>query len=754
MKRIFATLLLSILMLISVGAAVVLFIDGSLARLTGWYHFRPGMSLFPQENLSRLEEVSWMRIHDLHDTIECTREDDGSWWITAPFRDRMAPAAVRAIIDFTATAKLIDTLPLNNTTRAGIREFGVDTTPHTITLKIRTGDGEMSTIARYTLGSPSPWLADAEDGKHLLPTTYLRTDFYGRDKRIHVVSGDILPLFKNGLGGLRDPHPLQFEESSLLRIELQQRANPGQPPSEPLILERVSGQSPWTIQSPCLTEAAQDSMDTLVSKLIKLRAIRIDDPGAVPLPEEPEKILTFSMEGGKSVVFKLFPAFNSSTDGRRLCYATVSDRPVVFTLAVEPRLRRRGSGFAAVANAMLSLPVLPKEQRIRIREAQQWVYLEDFPLALSQLRSRQFTRIAAADVDKAVLFSRFDRFPLRLRRIPGDSEGQVKDVWMFSAEGLPFAEADPEIVDSFLNGLSSVPIEEVLEDIPPAANIGEVREKYGLNRPDYELLMQPRECAIRAVLFGVDMPLVRDRLPCSFSLKREKIGNKRYWVGMENDSLTVCRLSSKLMKLFSTSALYWKKRNLTNFPVSALRTLTLAYQKAPLVLHYDYIGESWTGTLGNDDVTPRISPHRTNFYVRHLQNIRVRQWLRVDDEEALAALQEPAFTVRLDLEITDYSDLEQLVMDTPAEDKSFDGTTTRTEYVKDMLSEKDETDATLRDLAVGERKVEKKTITIDIAPTNTTSRKPLFYGRIREDGSIFILSYDDAQGLDGQLLDK
>ena len=757
MRKFVTTLLLFFLTLLSVGAAVVLFIDGSLARLTGWYHFRPGMSLFPKENLSRLQDVSWIRIRDLHDTIECTREKDGSWWIEAPFHDRMAPAAARAIIDFTATAKLIDTLPLNNTTRGGMREFGVETTPHTITLKISADDEEMSTVARYTLGSSSPWLADAGDGKHLLPTTYLRTDFYGRDKRIHVVSGDILVLFKNGLGGLRDPHPLQFEESSLLRIELQQPSNKKESAFPPLVLERASGQSPWIIQSPCLTEADQDSVDSLVTNLSKLRAVRIHDASDISLPEEPDKILTLSFEGGKSVVFKLYPAFTSSKDGRSLCYATVNDRPVVFTLAIEPRLRRQGNGFAEIVNTMLSLPVLPKAQRVRIREAQQWVYLKELPLSLSQLRSRQFTPITAADIDKLILFSRFDRFPLRLRRIPGDSEGQVKDVWMFSAEGLPFAEADPETVDSFLNSLHSIPIEDVVEDIPPTADITKVREKYGLNLPDYELLMQPRECAIRAVLFGLDMPLVRDRAPRSFSLKRQRTGNERYWVGMENDSLTICRLSTKLTKLFSTSALHWKKRTLMNFPISALRTLTLNYQKAPLVLHYDYIGEAWTGTLGGQDITPRINPPRTNFYVRHLQTLRVRQWLRSDNEWALAALQKPVFTVKLELEITDYSALEQLVLDTPLEESradSADGSTSRMQIVRDMLSEKTEVDTTFRALALGEKKVERKTITIDVAPANTVSRKPLFYGRIREDGSLFILSYDDAQGLDGQLLDK
>ena len=105
--------MLLILALLSVGAAVMLFVDGSLARLTGWYHFRPGMSLFPPENMDRLGDVSWMRISDLHDTIECEREADGTWWIVAPFRDRMAPEAVEAILSFTMQARLVDTLPLN-----------------------------------------------------------------------------------------------------------------------------------------------------------------------------------------------------------------------------------------------------------------------------------------------------------------------------------------------------------------------------------------------------------------------------------------------------------------------------------------------------------------------------------------------------------------------------------------------------------------------------------------------------------------
>ena len=161
-----------------------------------------------------------MRIKDLHDEIVCAKDENGVWWIIRPFKDKLSPAAVQAIFAFTANARLVDTLPLNNITRSNMREFGVETAPHTIVLKKPDGKDSLTTVARYTLGSTSPWLADAGDGESLLPTTYLRTSFYGRDKRIHVVSGNILNIFKDGLEALRDSSPMQFDIEQIRGITI------------------------------------------------------------------------------------------------------------------------------------------------------------------------------------------------------------------------------------------------------------------------------------------------------------------------------------------------------------------------------------------------------------------------------------------------------------------------------------------------------------------------------------------------------
>lgn len=751
MRKSLTTIILALVALLSVVAAAFLAVDGSLARLTGWYHFRPGMHLFPEENLSRMQQVTWMRIRDLHDSIECELGADGAWWIVSPFRDRMSPAAAQSILTFTAQARLVDTLPYNRATRASLREFGVETTPHTITLKVPVGENERTTVARYTLGSASPWLADAEDGEHVLPTSYLRTDFYGHDRRIHVVSGNIISIFKNGLEGLRDPHPLSFVPDSIRQFSIKQEG------VEELIFSRMSAESPWSITAPTLCEAEQTTVDTLIASLLSMKALRVDAAESVTdLPSEPRVTLEFTAaEGAAPVRLCIYPPFTSSADGQRLCYATVSNRPVVFTLPVEPKLRRRGV-YSQLVNGILSLPVLPTAMQARIQAAGDFTYLADLPLSLARLRSQKLTNIATKDIDRVLLRSRFAPYPLNLRRIPGDSEGQTEDVWMYSAAGRPYAEADPEVVNQFLNSLSNVPVSGFVYDFAPQEDTAPVLRHFGFQQPDYTLILQPRECAARAVLFGVDMPLVRDRSPRIFYLKNHSDGRENYWLGMEQNMLSIYRLNPKMTKLFSFSPRTWRKRTLTQFPVSALRTLTLNYQQAPLVLHYDYIGESWSGTLGGEDISPRINPHRTDYYVRHLQKIRVVQWLAEDDTDALAALSSSiAFSVKLDLELTDYSDIEQVVVQQKGDEDMTPEDAGRMEQVKRMLDDAggSELDDAYRNIALGERKTHHSTITIEVAPASAGGKSAFFYGRIRETGDLFILSFEDGLGLDGQLLD-
>ncbi len=754
MRRIIPTLLLTSLAGLSVTAAVFLAVDGNLARLTGWYRYEVGMPLFSEENTTQLGNVCWMRIADLHDRIECTREADGTWWITSPFRDRMSPVAAKAILSFTERARIVDTLPYNKTTRISLREFGVESSPHTITLKVPSGDHDMTTIARYTLGSASPWLADGGDGETLHPTTYLRTDFYGRDKRIHVVSGNILSVFKDGLSALRDPHPLLFSPDDVRSITISGSAMQ----TEKVEISRLSAESPWNMHAPTLASAEQDNVASLISRLASLSAIRVEEPEEVGPIGEPEFSIRLTGTWGKAPLeLHLYRPFPSPVDDQLLCYATVNNRKAVFTLQVEPRVLRRGS-YARIVNAVCSLPVLPEKVLAQLKSGYSTVYTGELPLSMEKLRSMRFTDLDPKDVGRVSLRSRRFPYPLSLILIPGDAESQVSDTWMFSASGARYAEADESVVKGFLSGLSEIPVEAIVEDIPPGEDVSAAIRKYGLHSPDYVLSILPRPCTLRAVLFGVDLPLVRDRSPRRFLIKRyrDAAAGRSYWVGMEAGTNTISRLSTRMTRTFSLLPEPWKKRNIASFPISALRRLTLGFLEAPLVLDYDYIGESWTGTLGGEDVTPRINPHRAEYYVRQLQKVRATQWLDPEDSHALEALKKPAFTVKLELEMTDYSDVDAITID--SQDEISEGSMavderTRTEIAKELLSGTGELDEKMRQMALAERKTHQKTVTFEIVPTDNTSDKPHFYGRIKETGELFLLTFEDAQGLAGSILD-
>ncbi|MCQ2364029.1 MAG: DUF4340 domain-containing protein [Akkermansia sp.] len=747
--RLLRTIVLFLLAAGAISLCAVLATDGNLARVTGWYHFDEGMPLFGRENSARPDDVTWMRIADLHDTIECERDDAGNWWIIKPFRDRMSPAAVREILRFTAEAKVLETLPNNRTTRRNMREYGVETNPVTITLKVPDGEGkdELTAVARYTLGNASPWLADAGNGEDVIPTTYLRTDFYGRDKRIHVVSGNIQKLFKDGLEALRDPHPLLFDPDSLRDITI----TPAEESAKPLHLRRLSSEAAWTITAPVITAADEDKVNTLVQNLMNIAAVRVDDAADITLPAAPLYRIQLQCEGSDTPQeITLYPAFEDAEAEQRLCYATVNNRPVVFTLQAARKVHRKGS-YAALLNAATELPVLPDKALAQVRMSRSTIYTDELDLTLPALRSLRLADIDPKDISRVALVSPANGASLRLRLIPGDADNQVEDTWLYSApqQSRRHGTAENATVRNFLKSISSIPAEEVVADALPGEDIRTLRALYGLDRPTYLLFLQPNPCAVRATIFGQDLPLVKDRRPRTFAVSRAQnpATGKLAWFGAELGSDSVCRLSPKFTRLLSLRAEKWKNRSLADFPISSVRRLTLDYQEAPLVLDYDYIGESWTGKLKDEDVTPRINPHRAEHYLRRLQKLKVAQWLEADDPDALAALEKPVFAVKLELEITDYSDAEATVIEAQ-ESAAAEGSD-----AESMLSAADAEDQRLRDLALAERRTHAETRTLQISPSDYDSDTPYFYGRLVETGELFILNFEDAQGLAGDMLD-
>lgn len=124
--RTFRFILLILITLASVGAAVLLTIDGNLSRIIGRTAFSSGERLFPYTR-EEMNEVSWMRINCVGDVAEFRRKPNGVWWCEKPWNDRMDPRAAAAILQYTYSTSIVDALPLHKIDSASLKEFGVKT---------------------------------------------------------------------------------------------------------------------------------------------------------------------------------------------------------------------------------------------------------------------------------------------------------------------------------------------------------------------------------------------------------------------------------------------------------------------------------------------------------------------------------------------------------------------------------------------------------------------------------------------------
>ncbi len=744
--KIFTTIILSLATLALITASVFLTIDGNLAKLTGWYRVTPGMPLFTKEHANQLDKVCWFRLTDLHDTLECEKDAQGQWWIKTPYKDKLDPRVAEVILAFAKTTTIIDTLTVDESAQGNMRDFGLTSDFCSVVLKIPSGKS-LTTAARFKLGKAAPWLASAGDGKTILPTTYLQSDFYGDDERVHVVSGNITPLFKSGLTHMRDPQPLRYDPNELVYVGIESAG------ADKLELSRKDEKNPWILQSKNnKTQADQENTVKLIGMLCSLKAVRVLPTEDVPqLPTSPLHSITVRDTKGKQSVLNIF----AKEDTAAQCYATVNDRDVVFIMKAAPSSRRKG-GFSRIVNAVYSMPVLPAEEIAEYRGLNE-VYAEELPLTLNELRSRKLCSLDERDVESILISSANSHYPLRLQLVPGIKESNVQDAWTVEAQGLPIAEAETEIVRNFVRAFRNIPVEEIVEDLPPATNRESradrtvTMRKYGLTTPDYRIFMKPRTCGYRTYLFGIDLPLVKDRELKIFavSLKENPETGEIERYAMEDNGNSIFRISHKLTRHFALQQNAWKSRNLLSFHISELKRFTLGFMQAPLVLEYESIAESWSGTLGGVDVTANINPHRALNCVDRLRKIKVKEWLDSHDADALEKLETPVFSIKVELEIVDHSDADAIVGDAVefGHDRLDESGDYRNEGAAAALEDDNELGDLFRNQAFDVKPTKDITYTIEIAPVNNYEDKPLFYGRIKESGQIFLMKFEDAQSI-------
>ena len=611
--RILRFILLVLVTLAAIGAAVLLTIDGNLSRIIGRTAFSSGERLFPYTK-EEMNEISWMRITCGGDMAEFRRRPNGVWWGEKPWDDRMDPRAAAAILQYTYSTSIVDALPLHKIDSASLKEFGVKTTPITITLKEMSADGKRSsTVARYTLGSTAPWLVDDPENQTTDDTTYMQTDFYGRDSRILVGTGNILPLFKSGIRQLRDHRPLLIHPAMPASIEIN---NKGQR----IALERPSPdpRTPWKITYPLPLDTDPQMMNVLLGTLQKLTAVRVYDPEETSVPDmTDDQVTSVSIRNftgrlagdGKSlaveekpVTLRIYPPSDNSNLAE-LVKATVSDRKAVFELAQTTGSNKEVPG------------------------------VRNIPLDLNLLRSKQLTDIGDYKITGLSIRRSLQDYPTIVRFVQGDEKTGQQPTWRYTAEGSRYPEVNPDHRVSLLKTVKTGNVAGFASDKATDLSV------YGLDNPLLTLTMSL-----------LPKPNEKPRPPVIVFFSKGTDGS---WYARQSGKPTVVMLDNEYMKNFTANALAWKKKILLSFNRYNLKEMHLERigSGGPLVLKFDRLDDSWTASKDGRDETLNINPNRANRYLDELEKMEVASWLPYTNPEAREALKKPVFRLKLVIQV-------------------------------------------------------------------------------------------------------
>lgn len=594
--RFIRTILLGIIAILCLVSAILLTMDGNLSRLIGHSAFNKGERLFPYSR-EDINEINWMRIETAHDRAVSQRLPNGIWWMSYPWDDRMDPVAAAALLQFTYSTEIVDALPLNNTVRGSMREFGLETAPVDITLKNISPQGKGSTLARYTLGSLAPWIIPhvqepgENQSKPPTATTYMKSDFYGDDDRILVATGSILPLFKEGVRQLRDHHPLLLPPLTIpspaqpRKVEINNRG-------KAIVITRKDGESPWLIESPLPLKTDPAAMQKLLVGLQKLTAFKVHDPKDSPLPDIEEKELTtitLTPFEGTPVTLSLYPP---DAPAAKSVKAIVSDRKAVFDLPLDTY--DNIPGIAAI------------------------------PFDLASLRTKQIGDIDRRAI-KAISIRGKSGFPIILKYTESDPNSQRKASWSYDAEGSEHNQFNEEQLYTLLKTLTEGSIKGVASDSP--TDLG----AYGLDNPELYVAVSLKNSPPIMLLFGKGMD--------------------NSWHAMQEGKPTVYQVDESYVRAFPTEELNWKPKKLINFSRFDLRELWLErIGQAPLILKYNHLYDTWEGIQDGKNITVDINPNRANNYLNALEKMKVDAWLGFDNLTAADSLKTPVFRLKLILE--------------------------------------------------------------------------------------------------------
>lgn len=338
MRSLASTILLALIAAIACGMAMLQWQRGSFDLLFGKPATPVGETLY--QSFSP-EDVTSIHVSANSNSASFARIDN-VWQALTPWQDRMDPMAAATIIRFSLGMRVEDLAPASKVEPS---EAGLD--EHAITIRLEDATGQM--LAHYRIGKISSWKAEVEGAEAPISTLFIQPQDPLRDNYVYLCTGDITPLFADGLKLLRDHRPLFFNPINLRQINIHSQQGD-------LTLGKATPAAAWRIIKPLDLPTDVQAMQRLIEGLFTLRATNVSDRSEVTLPTtgtttKNNSISLTRFGSDRETTLEIFPPEPAES---LLANAIVSDRPdAVFDLPIKP-----ASGMISLADLPLDVNAL------------------------------------------------------------------------------------------------------------------------------------------------------------------------------------------------------------------------------------------------------------------------------------------------------------------------------------------------------------------------------------------------------------
>lgn len=532
----------------------------------------PDTRLFPLESVESATSI----IIKAPSTPEHRFEFDSHsrWQVTTPYQDRAdGPYSLSTLLNFITHTEVVQQLPA---TKKNLQNFGFDSAPITIELK----DKNDQSITSLQLAKPSAWVKqvtkkdDKMQEKRIdVPTLYLLRTMPDGKQQLFLTTDPterVLSLFQNQLKGFRDHRPFALNLHFIEQVSIKSRGRE-------IIVDRSNAKMPWRILKPIDLATDANAIKELLVGISKLEATKLQPTKSVTLPENNRQSTTISINYfgvEEPVTLTIHPRRD---DSQSSCYATVSDRDVVFELPIRPT--------RAITSTFTSLPMsvnqLRKKTMMRINPKN----LRGFVITP---RNKDQIVVAAAKVGR----------PFMLWKKDG-SKSAIND----SALARLIQAVTRDKVKSF--------VDDAVTDLA----------EYDLDRPALVVTYRPYVGKAQHLLFS------RQGNRCF----AHYAGTRFVW---EVDAATYSKIPQHEWELLPLKIWDIPSRDMTKVSIHAAG-------KPPIHLSYDYFGDRYTASVNGVDQSPQLNKILADFLLKQLGKISAHTLLGPQNEAAERALAHP-----------------------------------------------------------------------------------------------------------------